>query len=116
METKAINDVPFTRHEYSLKYYDDNRDKLNEYQKKYYLENKNKLKLARESESYKEAQKRFYEKHPNYWNNYYAEKKDIINKRKREVNHLCEVCNIQIKKAHISDHSRTKKHIKNSEK
>jgi hypothetical protein len=101
METKILTEQPFTR---------------DEYYKQYYQDNKEKMKQIREKDSYKEAIKRFYEKNPNYWDNYYSVNKDIINKRKREDKIKCEICNIEITKAHKSDHSRSKRHISNAEK
>lgn len=111
--------------EYFENYKEENGDKIKEYKKKHYQENKEKLaekqKIYREEnkEKVKESKKEHYEKNKERLlkqkNDYYHANKDEINKKVKEKI-TCDICNSQVARGNYSEHTRSKKHIKNLNK
>ena len=92
--------------EYSKIYRENNKEKLNEYNKKYNEDNKDKLNEYRENN--KEHRKEYDKK-------YREDNLDKIKEYKKEKV-LCIVCNCYIRRNGLSEHKKTKKHIKNLNK
>ncbi len=80
---------------YAAKYREENKEKVKESKKEHYEKNKERLLKQK--------------------NDYYYANKDEINKRVKEKI-TCDVCNSQVARGNYSEHTRSKKHIKNLNK
>jgi hypothetical protein len=89
-------------------YYNENKEKINEKKKEYYNENKEKIN-EKKKEYYNENKEKLAEKKKEYRE---ANKEKIAERKAKKVR--CECCNIEMRTDSWLIHTRTKKHITNS--